>query len=469
MSTFKGKKALRSLDRIFAPRNIAVIGASSDPAKVGSVTLSNLLDGGFAGTIFPVNPRHKSLQGLTTYSSIGDLPQPVDLAMICTPAATVPQLVHECGEAGVGGLIVLSAGFREMGPSGHTLDDSLRRELRQFPEMRAIGPNCLGVIVPEQRLNASFAATMPIAGRVAFVSQSGALCTAMLDWAADQAVGFSHFISVGNMLDVDMGDLLDYLADDAATDAVILYVESISNARHFMSAARAFSRRKPIVAYKAGRFAQSAQAAASHTGAMAGIDSVYEAAFERAGIVRVFEVDDLFDCAQLLAGGPRVRGDRLAIVTNAGGPGVIACDALLSRNGKLAQLSDATMQRLDEVLPPAWSHGNPVDVLGDATPARFAQALEFVSADSGVDAILAILTPQAMTDPTATAEALVDVTRHARKPILANWMGGRMVRAGVDLLNQAGVPTASTPDDAVAAFMHLVRYAQSGAPLRDAA
>ena len=405
MATFADE---RRLDKILAPKSVAVIGASNEPGKVGAIALANLVKAGFAGPIFPVHPRHKSVQGLRAYPSVVELPQEVDLAVICTPAPTVPDLVRQCGAAGVGGLIILTAGFREVGAAGHELDDALRSAVADFPKMRVIGPNCLGVIVPEAKLNASFAASMPLAGRVAFVSQSGALCTAMLDWAAEQSLGFSHFISVGNMLDVDLADLLDYLAQDHATDAVILYVESVTQARRFMSAARACARTKPIVAYKAGRFPQSAQAAASHTGAMAGVDSVYEAAFERAGIVRVFEVDDLLDCAQLLARGPRVRGDRLAIVTNAGGPGVMACDALLAKSGKLAQLSEATLHQLNSALPASWSHGNPVDVLGDSTPERFARALAIVSGDEGVDAVLAILTPQAMTDPTATAAALVD-------------------------------------------------------------
>ncbi len=452
---------MRSLDKIFSPHSIAVIGASSAPGKVGTVTLANLLRGGFPGRIYPVNPGRETVQDLPAYRSVGHLPEKVDLAIVCTPAETVPDLIRQCGESGVGGVIILTAGFREAGPTGRTLDDALSNAVRRFPQMRVIGPNCLGVIVPESQLNASFAASMPLSGRVAFVSQSGALCTAMLDWACDRALGFSHFISVGNMLDVDLADLLDYLAEDGATDAVILYIESIENARRFMSAARACSRRKPIVAYKAGRFAESAKAAASHTGAMAGVDSVYEAAFERAGIVRIFDVDDLFDCAQLLARGPRVRGDRLAVVSNAGGPGVMACDALLSRDGTLAQLSASTLQQLDQTLPPSWSHGNPVDVLGDATPQRFARALEIVAADPGVDAILAILTPQAMTDPTATASSLVGVARRVRKPILANWMGGRMVREGIDILNTAGVPTAATPNDAVSAFTNLVRYGRN--------
>jgi acetyltransferase len=451
----------RSLDRILVPRSVAVIGASAEPNKVGAIALENLKQAGFAGPIYPVNPRRPTVQGLKAYASVAELPEPVDLAVICTPAETVPELVRQCGASGTGGLIILTAGFGEVGASGRTLEAALRGALAQFPGMRAIGPNCLGAIVPKSKLNASFAASMPAEGRVAFVSQSGALCTAMLDWACEQSLGFSHFISIGNMLDVDLADLIDYLADDPAAESLILYVESVTNARRFMSAARACARRKPIVAYKAGRFPQSAQAAASHTGAMAGVDSVYEAAFERAGIVRIFEVDDLFDCAQLLARGPRVRGDRLAIVTNAGGPGVMACDALLARQGKLAALSPATLRQLNEQLPSAWSHGNPVDVLGDATPQRFAGALAAVAEDGEVDAVLALLTPQAMTDPTATAAALVEVAKRAYKPILASWMGGRQVREGLNLLNAAGIPTAPTPNDAVAAFMHLVRYARN--------
>jgi len=452
---------MRSLDKIFAPCSIAVIGASDAPGKVGTVTLANLVRAGFPGHIHPVNPNHAIVQGLPACRSVGELPETVDLAIVCTPAQSVPGLVEQCGESGVGGMLILTAGFRETGAAGRTLNEALATAVRRFPQMRIIGPNCLGVIVPKTKLNASFAASMPAAGRVAFVSQSGALCTAMLDWASDRALGFSHFISAGNMLDVDLADLLDYLAQDGATDAVMLYIESIESARRFMSAARACSLRKPIVAYKAGRFAESAKAAASHTGAMAGVDSVYEAAFERAGIVRIFDVDDLFDSAQLLARGPRVRGQRLAIVTNAGGPGVMACDALLAKGGKLARLSEATLEQLDRTLPPSWSHGNPVDVLGDATPERFAQALEIVAADPGVDAILATLTPQAMTDPTATATSVAGVAARVHKPILASWMGGRMVRAGIDILNAAGVPTADTPDDAVSAFTNLVRYGRN--------
>lgn len=452
---------MRNLRKVFNPRSVAVVGASGEPGKVGAIALENLVRGGFAGAIYPVNHRRETVQGIKAYASVDLLPPGIDLAILCTPAPTVPELVRQCGERGIGGLIILTAGFRETGEPGRALEEAVRDASRRFPAMRIVGPNCLGVIVPRANLNASFAASMPVDGRVAFVSQSGALCTAVLDWATEQSLGFSHFVSVGNMLDVGMADLLDYLAEDPGTDAVILYVESIENARAFMSAARACARGKPIVAYKAGRFAESAHAAASHTGAMAGVDSVYEAAFERAGIVRVFDVDDLFDCAKLLARGPRALGERLAIVTNAGGPGVMACDALLARKGTLAQLSQATLDELDRFLPSSWSHGNPVDVLGDAPPERFARALQTVAGDAEVDAVLAILTPQAMTEPTESARELAAMARHAHKPILASWMGGRMVRAGIELLNAAGIPTAATPSDSVAALMNLVRYARN--------
>jgi acetyltransferase len=437
---------------------VAVIGASHTPDKVGAVVLHNLRDAGFRGLIYPVNPRGGEIAGLTVYAGIAELPQPVDLAIVCTPAETVPQLVRECGATGTRGMIILSAGFREVGADGRTLENELRAAARDFPALRIIGPNCLGVISPFSKLNASFAAAFPLPGRVAFLSQSGALCTAILDWAADRALGFSQFVSIGNSLDVGIPDLLDYLANDETTEAVVLYLESIPNARAFMSAASACARRKPIVAYKAGRFAASAQAAASHTGALAGVDSVYEAALERAGVVRVFSIGELFECAQLLAGAPRLHGERLAIVSNAGGPGVMACDALLARNGTLAQLSQTTIAELNSFLPDAWPRANPVDVLGDATPHRFARAVQVVAADPNVDVLLAILTPQAMTDPTETARAVLQVAQATHKPLVASWMGGPSVRAGADLFEAAGIPTADTPDEAIQALMHLIHY-----------
>jgi acetyltransferase len=453
--------SIRNLDKIFKPRRIAVVGASNNPASVGYTVLKNLVGSGFQGVVYPVNPKHEAVQGIQAYPSVKDLPKTPDLAVICTPARTVPDIVRECGEAGILGLIIISAGFKEAGEEGKELERRLREEVARFEGMRVIGPNCLGIIVPGLNLNASFAGATPKPGHVAFISQSGALCTSVLDWALEEGVGFSHFVSIGNMLDVDFGDLIDYFGEDPNTQSIILYIESISDAREFMSAARAFARTKPIVAYKAGRFAESAKAAASHTGAMAGEDAVYDAAFQRAGVVRVLEIGDVFDSAELIA---RVRpplGANLAIITNAGGPGVMATDALIARHGQLAALSQETVGKLNEVLPPFWSHGNPVDVLGDAPPERYAEATRIVLDDPGVDAALVILTPQAMTDATGTARVIAELAGEVRKPILAAWMGGPAVQEGIRILNQAGVATYLTPEQAVRAFMHLVHYGRN--------
>ncbi|HUT09041.1 MAG TPA: bifunctional acetate--CoA ligase family protein/GNAT family N-acetyltransferase [Thermoguttaceae bacterium] len=453
--------SIRNLDKIFHPQHVAVIGASDTPTSVGYTVLRNLVGSGFRGVVYPVNPRRDSVQGIHAYKDIPSLPHPPDLAVVCTPASTVPGIVRACGEAGTRGLVVISAGFREIGAEGRALEEEVRKEQQKFDGMRILGPNCLGIIVPGIHLNASFATATPQEGHVGFISQSGALCTSVLDWAIDEGIGFSYFVSVGNMLDVNMGDLIDYLGSATETQSIILYIESITEAREFMSAARAFARTKPIVAYKAGRFTESAAAAASHTGAMAGVDAVYEAAFQRAGIERIFEIKDMFDCAELLARQESPKGDRLAILTNAGGPGVMTTDALIARDGKLAPLCEKTMEQLNECLPPFWSHGNPIDLLGDAPPERYAQSMEIVLKDKNVDAVLVILTPQAMTDPTATAHAVAKVAARTRKPVLTAWMGGRVVSEGVQVLSDAGIPTYSSPEQAVQAFMHLVSYARN--------
>ncbi|MGE3781080.1 MAG: acetate--CoA ligase family protein, partial [Pirellulaceae bacterium] len=416
--------AVRNLNLIFNPRSVAVLGASRKRTSLGSIVLANLVSGGYTGTILPVNPKYRSIDDRACFAQVGELPEPPDLAVICTPAAIVPQLVRECGEAGIRGLLILSAGFRETGSAGGALEQEVKRVASTFDGMRIIGPNCLGIMAPHAGLNASFASASPLKGHVAFVSQSGAICTAVLDWALQESVGFSYFISVGNMLDVSIGDLIDYLAMDRWTDSLILYLESVTESREFMSAARAFSRKKPIIAYKAGRFVESAQAAASHTGAMAGVDAVYEAAFRRAGIVRVVEMGDMFDCAELLARQKTPRGPRLAIITNAGGPGVMAVDALLDRKGVPAKLSEATIEKLNEHLPAAWSRRNPVDVLGDATAPRLAKAVELVLAEKEVDAALVIFAPQAFSKPTDAAKAVAEVVRKSNKPVLTSWMGG---------------------------------------------
>ena len=340
---------------------MAVVGASDQPGKVGFVLLHNLIGRGFEGVVYPVNTKREAVQGIAAYPSLSALPHVPDLAVICTPAATVPGLIDECGRLGIMGVVIISAGFREVGAEGKRLEEEVKTAAARYPGLRIIGPNCLGIMVPSIGLNASFAATMAAPGRVAFVSQSGALCTSVLDWACAAEIGFSHFLSIGNMLDVGIDDLLDYLAADPLTNAVVLYIESISQAREFMSAARAFSRDKPIVAYKAGRFADSAQAAASHTGAMAGVDAVYEAAFRRAGIVRVFDIDEMFDCAELLARQRLPKGPRLAIITNAGGPGVMACDCAARPPRRPRQA------RSDDDRETEWL---PADILVARQPAR---------------------------------------------------------------------------------------------------
>jgi acetyltransferase len=449
---------IRNLEKIFKPHRVAIVGASDTPGKVGNVVLRNLVGHKYNGVVYPVNAKQESVQGIAAYPSLTALPHPPDLAVICTPAATVPDLIDECGRLGVMGVVIISAGFREIGEEGQRLERQIVENAAKYPGLRMIGPNCLGVMATHVGLNASFAAGMALPGRVAFVSQSGALCTSVLDWSIAARFGFSHFVSVGNMLDVGIDDLLDYLAADPHTDAVVLYIESLSKAREFMSAARAFSRDKPIVAYKAGRFADSAQAAASHTGAMAGVDDVYEAALRRAGIVRVFSLSEVFDCAELLARQRQPQGPRLAIITNAGGPGVMASDTLIDRGGKLATLSPATIGKLNERLPPFWSHGNPVDILGDAPAKRYADSLAAVLEDPGVDAALVLLTPQAMTEPTPTAEAVIQAAKGRNKPILTAWMGAANVREGVKRLSEAGVPAYATAERAVRAFMSLVQF-----------
>jgi acetyltransferase len=455
--------SIRNLDKLFAPVHVAVVGAGADRAGLGHLVLRNLVEGGFEGVVYPINPSREAVGGIQAYASVAAAPATPDLAVVCVPAAAVPGVVRECGEAGVPALAVISAGFRETGPEGRALEREVAAELGRHAGVRLLGPNCLGLIVPRIALNASFADTMPADGSIAFLSQSGALATAVIDWAKEQGIGFSHVVSLGNTLDVDLGDVIDYLGRDPHTRSIILYVEAVTAARKFMSAARAFARTKPIIVYKAGRFGASARAAVSHTGAMAGEDAVYDAAFRRAGLVRVDRIEDVFSTAELLARERPVRRGRLAIVTNAGGPGVMAADALLARGGLLAKLAPQSLAALDAALPGAWSHGNPVDVLGDAPPERFAEALRVLMADEGVDGVLVILAPQAMTDADAAARAVLDArperSSPQRKPLLAAWLGGEAVRAGRERLIRAGVATYAYPEQAIGAFMDLVSYA----------
>ncbi len=452
---------IKKLDSIFRPKRIALIGVSNDPKSVGGITLKNLVGGGYSGVVYPVNPKREAVLGIPCYPDVQSLPKIPDLAVIMTSAKIVPQLIKECGEAGIHGIIIMSAGFKESGEEGRKLEEQVKEEKAKFPDMRIIGPNCLGIIVPGLSMNVSFADGMPQFGHVGFISQSGALCTSLLDWAFENNVGFSYFVSIGNSVDVNFGDLIDYFGQDPNTKSIVLYVESLSNARIFMSAARAFARKKPIIVYKSGRFPESAAAAASHTGAMASEDSIYDAVFRRAGIARVYNFGDIFDFTDLIGRKRAPKGSNLAIITNAGGPGVMATDSLIALGGKLVHLSETTMQKLNDYLPPFWSHGNPVDVLGDATPQRFANATEIVLEDENVHAVLVLLTPQAMTAPTETAVAVADLAKKTSKTIMAAWLGGLNMRDGMNVFNNAGIAAYSTPEQAILAFMTLSHYSKN--------
>jgi acetyltransferase len=446
---------------IFLPRSVAVVGATEREGSVGRTVLWNLISHPFGGTVYPVNPKRHQVLGIRAYERLSALPEPVDLAIIAIPAAGVPAVIQECVEAGVKGAIVLSAGFKEIGPEGLALEKTIQQAARG--KLRLIGPNCLGIQNPHTGLNATFAAQMARPGNVGFISQSGALCTSILDWSLRENVGFSAFISLGSMLDVGWGDLIDYLGEDPHTHSIVLYMESIGDARSFLSAAREVALSKPIIVIKAGRTQAAAQAAASHTGSLTGSDAVLDAAFRRCGVLRVDRIEDLFDMAEVLAKQPRPQGPHLTILTNAGGPGVLATDALIRAGGSLAQLSPQTLEQLNQILPPHWSHSNPIDILGDAGPERFAQALEIVLRDPASQGCLVILTPQAMTDPTATAEKVVETWRRSgsRQPILASWMGGALVDAGEQILNQAGIPTYRYPDQAARVFSYLWRFSDN--------
>ncbi|MBZ0298027.1 MAG: acetate--CoA ligase family protein, partial [Anaerolineae bacterium] len=448
----------QTLDAIFAPKTVAVIGASEKPGTVGRTLLWNLISNPFGGTVFPVNPKRPSVLGIKAYPSIGAIREQVDLAVIATPAPTVPGIIAECVDVGVRGAIVISAGFKERGPEGAELERQILEEAREG-NMRIIGPNCLGVMSPLTGLNATFAGAMARPGSVGFISQSGALCTSVLDWSFEENVGFSAFISIGSMLDVDWGDLIHYLGEDPHTNSIVIYMESVGNARSFLSAAREVSFTKPVIVIKAGRTEAAAQAAASHTGSLTGSDEVLDAAFRRVGVLRVNSMSDIFYTAEVLAKQPRPKGPRLSILTNAGGPGVLATDALITQGGKLAELSGETIMELNELLPEHWSHANPIDILGDAGPERYAKSLEIAAKDPNSDGLLVILTPQAMSDPTQTAEMLKPYARIEGKPVLASWMGGSDVAAGVSILNRVNIPTFAYPDTATRLFNYMWRYA----------
>ena len=452
------------LKALFEPETVAVIGASNRLNSVGRTLVWNLIRNPFGGTVFPVNPNHANVLGIKTYPNVASIPEPVDLAIIATPAPTVPALVGECAAAGVKTAIIISAGFRETGESGLILEQQIREHLRHS-SMRVLGPNCLGIMSPYRGMNATFASAMAQPGNVGFISQSGALCTAVLDWSFPENVGFSAFVSIGSMLDISWGDLIYYLGDDPQTKSIVIYMESIGDAHAFMSAAREVALTKPIILIKAGRTEEAAKAATSHTGTLAGSDAVLEAAFRRCGVLRVNRISELFNMAEVLGKRQcRPQGPNLSIITNAGGPGVLATDALVATGGKLADLSGETLKKLSACLPLHWSYDNPIDILGDADPQRYAQALEIAIQDPNSDGLLVILTPQAMTDPTRTAETLketvdqLQTTPMRHKPILASWMGDSEIAQGEKVLNHSQIPTYRYPDSAARLFNLMWQY-----------
>jgi acetyltransferase len=448
----------RNLDKVFTPSSVALIGASSRPGSVGTVTQENLRRSNFHGRLYLVNPRHASLNGLPVHPDVASLPEAPDLAIIATPPDQVPALIGQLGARGTKAAVVISAGFAELGEQGLELQQQMLAAAQPHL-LRIVGPNCVGVMVPGIGLDASFAHVAPPPGDLAFVSQSGGMITAVLDWAQPRGIGFSHIVSLGDTADVDFGDMLDYLAVDPSIRAILLYIEGITHARKFMSAARNAARAKPVVVVKAGRFAESGRAARSHTGALAGSDAVYDAAFRRAGTLRVDTMAELFDAVETLALTQPQSGDRLAILTNGGGPGVMAADAVIARGGRLATLSPATVSALDGFLPRTWSRGNPVDIIGDAPGRRYADTLAVLMNDEAVDAVLVLNCPTALGSPTGAAQAVIEAVRPATsRNVYTSWLGDYWAAPARRLFAQARIATYDTPDDAVQGFMHRVHH-----------
>jgi acetyltransferase len=452
--------SIKNMTKMFNPKVVAIFGATARKGSVGHALMDNIIGSGFDGIVYPINPKRTNVLGVKAYSNISEIPDPVDLAIIATPAQSAPTIVEDCGINGVSSILLISAGFAEAGEEGKELMKQISASLRKY-KMNLIGPNCLGFIKPSIKFNATFASKMALPGKIAFISQSGALCTAILDWSIEQNVGFSHFVSIGSMMDISFNDLIDYFGTDYQTNSIVIYMESLKDARSFLSAARAFARNKPIIVLKAGKSSEGAQAAMSHTGSLAGNDFVFDAAFKRAGIIRVDTIEELFHIAQALAMQPKPSNNRLAIVTNAGGPGVIATDTLIAKGGRLAHLSDEIIEELNQHLSPHWSKGNPLDVLGDAGPEQYAKALEMCYKDKNVDGILVILTPQAMTDPTAVAKKLAEIGKKSSKTVLACWMGAADIREGQKVLEANNIPVYQTPEDAVKSFMIMYDYTRN--------
>lgn len=453
--------SVRNLESLFEPRAVAVIGASRRPGSVGATVMRNLVAGGFRGSVTPVNPKYRSVQDLTAYSSVAALPASADLAVICTPPRTVPGLIDDLGKRGTKAAIVLTAGLAdERDADGRTLQQAMLDAARPYL-LRILGPNCIGLMIPGIGLNASFAHEQPLPGKLAFVTQSGALATAVLDWSKSRGIGFSHFVSMGDSADVDFGDVLDYLGGQARTHGILLYIEAVKHARKFMSAARAAARNKPVLVIKAGRVAESAKAAASHTGALAGADDVYDAAIRRAGMLRVNTIEDLFDAVETLARVPPINDDRLTILTNGGGPGVMATDALIRAGGKLGSLSAETVSNLDEVLPRNWSKGNPIDIIGDASAQRYLSALDALTNAPETDALLILHSPTALVSSAEIAAGVAPVLAKKECAAFTCWLGGDSTRQAKQIFYDHGLAIYDTPEDGAKAFMQLVDFRQN--------
>jgi acetyltransferase len=454
--------SVRNLGQLFNPRSLALIGASPHPGSVGAVVLSNLRRSGFAGELMLVNPHHRTIDGLPVYPNVASLPRAPDLAVIATPPEPVRLLIAELGERGTRAAVVITAGFGELEERGVTLQPMLDAAKPHL--LRIVGPNSGGIMVPQLGLDVTLSPVAPPAGDIAFLSQSGAIVTAMLDWAVPRGIGFSHVVSLGDKADVDFGDMLDYLAADPHTRAILMYTEGVTHGRKFMSAARAAARIKPVLTLKAGRSLAGARAAASHTGVLAGADAVYDAAFRRAGMLRVQTMAELFDAAETLALTREQVGDRLAILTNSGGAGLLATDALIAAGGRLAELAPATIANLDRVLPPTWSRGNPVDIIGDARGTRYAEALGMLIRDPEVDAILVLNCPTALERPEIAARAVIDTVQAAEprtlrdRNVITAWLGEHSATAARQLLAEAHIASYETPDSSVAGFMHRVQH-----------
>ncbi len=448
------------LEKFFQPRAVAIVGASRKEGSIGNVLVRNLLSEQFPGAIYPINPHHEEILGVPAYPTLSAVGQPVDLAVIAIPIKGVADIIRECGRLRIPGAIIISAGGKEVGEKGRAIEAEIQAAAEEG-NVRYLGPNCMGIICPHSNLNASFVSQKAIPGSLALLSQSGAICSAALDWAAVEKIGFSHFVSIGSMADIDFGDMIDYLGNDPRAKSIIIYMENLTNHRKFMSAARSVSRVKPIIVVKSGRSAAAARAAASHTGALAGEDAAYDALFRRAGIIRVDTIAQLFSCAEALGKMNRPLGGNLAIITNAGGPGVMAVDAFAKWDAEPAVLAEDTINQLNEFLPPHWSHHNPIDILGDAPPERYLQTLQVCLEAAEISGVIIILSPQAMTDPTAVAQEIVQKLQNQAKPVFAVWMGAQEVAEGTQILNNGGIPTFMTPEMAVDAFMEMYSYTKN--------